>query len=255
MKKIFLFFLLSSVVLRAYSQNPLEVKEVTMRDSYEALVKNNSKLFLENSKLKKEIADLDRQRNIYNERIKSAEQKANQAIAALEAAGTRETAISEKINEDFSKMQAEIGILTDEKEKLLNDKENDVYFKGWKEAQTDIEKLKIQLREVSAKNEARGLELSKTHYNLGNIFFQQGDMQKAVDEYKKTLEYNYKDSETYYNLAVIYDYHLKDSKIAGEYYEKYLEYSPDAKDKMAVNERLYDKILEQKLRKSREKTE
>ena len=43
--------------------------------------------------------------------------------------------------------------------------------------------------------------LHQAWHNIGNCYLQKKDYQQAVDAYKKSLKYNYKDEETRYNLA------------------------------------------------------
>ena len=68
------------------------------------------------------------------------------------------------------------------------------------------------------------------HYNLGVLYTQNRDFQKAVTEFLKVLEYTPDDPETNYNLGVIYGEYLNDRSSALEYFKKYLGLAPSDAD-------------------------
>jgi tetratricopeptide (TPR) repeat protein len=86
-------------------------------------------------------------------------------------------------------------------------------------------------------------ELAKAHYNMGNIYFQRGDYQRAVVEYYQAVDLAPNDPDTHYNLAFVSGEYLGDQETALKHYQWYLYLKPNADDSAAVKE----KIIEAKL--------
>ena len=86
-------------------------------------------------------------------------------------------------------------------------------------------------------------ELAKAHYNMGNIYFQRGEYQRAVVEYYQAVDLTPNDPDTHYNLAFVSGEYLGDQETALKHYEWYLYLKPDAPDSSTVKE----KIMEAKL--------
>ncbi|MDE2221893.1 MAG: tetratricopeptide repeat protein [Candidatus Omnitrophica bacterium] len=87
------------------------------------------------------------------------------------------------------------------------------------------------------------VELAKAHYNMGNIYFERGEYQRAVVEYYQAVDLEPNDPDTHYNLAFVSAEYLGDQETALKHYQMYLYLKPNASDKAAVKE----KILEAKL--------
>ena len=81
-------------------------------------------------------------------------------------------------------------------------------------------------------------ELSKAHYNMGNIYFQRGEHQRAVVEYYQAVDLSPNDPDTHYNLAFISGEYLGDQETALKHYQWYLYLKPDAADISAVKEKI-----------------
>lgn len=77
---------------------------------------------------------------------------------------------------------------------------------------------------------------SDIHYNKGVEAFERKEYKQAAKEFKKAIEYNPDDAESYYNLGIIYDEYLKDRKEAMHYYKKFLELNPDSEDSEKVRQ-------------------
>jgi len=86
-------------------------------------------------------------------------------------------------------------------------------------------------------------ELAKAHYNMGNIYFERGEYQRAVVEYYQAVDLVPNDPDTHYNLAFVSGEYLSDQETALKHYQWYLYLKPDAADAAAVNE----KIIQAKL--------
>jgi len=86
-------------------------------------------------------------------------------------------------------------------------------------------------------------ELAKAHYNMGNIYFQRGEYQRAVVEYYQAVDLVPNDPDTHYNLAFVSGEYLGDQETALKHYQWYLYLKPDADDAPAIKE----KIIQAKL--------
>jgi tetratricopeptide (TPR) repeat protein len=86
-------------------------------------------------------------------------------------------------------------------------------------------------------------ELAKAHYNMGNIYFQRGEYQRAVVEYYQAVDLTPNDPDTHYNLAFVSGEYLGDQETALKHYQWYLYLKPNAPDVPAVKE----KIIQAKL--------
>ncbi len=81
-------------------------------------------------------------------------------------------------------------------------------------------------------------ELAKAHYNMGNIYFEKGDYQRAVVEYYQAVDLAPNDPDTHYNLGFVSGEYLGDQETALKHYQMYLYLKPDADDKNAVKEKI-----------------
>lgn len=86
-------------------------------------------------------------------------------------------------------------------------------------------------------------ELAKAHYNMGNIYYERGEYQRAVVEYYQAVDLTPNDPDTHYNLAFISGEYLGDQETALKHYQWYLYLKPGAEDTALVHE----KILQAKL--------
>jgi len=86
-------------------------------------------------------------------------------------------------------------------------------------------------------------ELAKAHYNMGNIYFERGEYQRAVVEYYQAVDLTPNDPDTHYNLAFVSGEYLGDQETALKHYQWYLYLKPNATDAPSVKE----KIIEAKL--------
>jgi len=81
-------------------------------------------------------------------------------------------------------------------------------------------------------------ELAKAHYNMGNIYFERGEYQRAVVEYYQAVDLVPNDPDTHYNLAFVSGEYLGDQETALKHYQWYLYLKPDADDAARVKEKI-----------------
>lgn len=83
-------------------------------------------------------------------------------------------------------------------------------------------------------------------YNLAIAYLQTKQYQLAAEAFKKAIQLNSKDKESYYNLGVLYENHLGNKKQALLYYGSYLKLSPMAEDSQKV--RLWMRQIKEELK-------
>ncbi len=81
-------------------------------------------------------------------------------------------------------------------------------------------------------------ELAGAHYNMGNIFFERGEYQRAIVEYFQAVDLSPYDADTHYNLAFVSSEYLKDQETALKHYQWYIYLKPDADDIDLVREKM-----------------
>ena len=107
-----------------------------------------------------------------------------------------------------------------------------------------MKKAAGKLRTVSRENKKLKTDSTKLHYNLANLFFEQGKYEKAAREYKKVLEVIPQDPAAHYNLAFVSGEFLKDPETALNHYQRYLMLDPLAEDAPLVQEKILEAQLQ-----------
>ncbi len=168
----------------------------------------------------------------------------------------------ENLNRKYTKEIEEIKSLLSEKDedfqkrmKSLEDKlvsqqgESKKTIVDEKNQQTSKE-LEVKTNEMLSKGVDLDLddqqfkeELAKAHYNMGNIYFERGEYQRAVVEYYQAVDLTPNDPDTHYNLAFVSGEYLGDQETALKHYQWYLYLKPNAADASNVKA----KIIQAKL--------
>ena len=110
----------------------------------------------------------------------------------------------------------------------LNDKQ-----KALDSARQEIVRLRGMVKKILAANRR---EKSVMYYNMGCMYKAAGEYENAEKQFLKALEKAPSDPDIHYNLGVLYDDDLDDSRKARHHYERFLELSPDDKDAARVRE-------------------
>lgn len=120
----------------------------------------------------------------------------------------------------------------------------------WLTAETKTQELKSDLdrslAELSSYNLERQKMRSETaamHYNLAVILTNQQNYEAAIREYLKVLELRPDDSESHYNLGIIYDDYSKNHEKAIEHYRQFVRVSPDSPETNRVKMWLKEKEI------------
>lgn len=102
------------------------------------------------------------------------------------------------------------------------------------------EKMLMALDTVNQEKAKLTRDEAKVHYNMGNTYFNQGNYQKAFDEYNRSLELSPEDANAHYNLAFVSGDFLNDPVSALHHYKQYLFLNPGAEDAEMVRQKIVE---------------
>ena len=157
-----------------------------------------------------------------------------------------EKRLSERSVKEIQKAEADL--TTAKNYNKLVEKERDDYLTKSAQLKENLNKALNELSEANKKNKRLQDEVADMHYNLGVILTEQNKFSPAIAEFKKVLELKPNDKESHYNLAIIYDEHLKDNQKALEHYRAYLKIAPEGNDSQKVRKWVIDKESELKVK-------
>ncbi len=100
------------------------------------------------------------------------------------------------------------------------------------------------LDRMSKQNEGLRSDEGRVHYNMGNIFFHQGDYARARDEFLLAVQLMPYDANAHFNLAFVSWEYLSDFKTALKHFQQYLWLNPEAEDANLVKEKIIAAQLE-----------
>lgn len=241
------FALITSVAF-AQDGGEVRVRGLTQAESLERLLAVNAELREENAELKEKLRETEIRNEAYVRRIRAL----NDALSEVREEQERSAEELAEIEEEYERRltaqirrRQELRQRVDELEKHL---EEETYKQQWEEAVRKLETAQRVVGELSSERESLLTRTAKMHYNLGLLFFKEGDHKRAAAEFKLALQQLPNDADIYYNLAVIKDYYLEDPEKAAQYYRKYLEYSSDPQRELEVRERITDNELRARIR-------
>ncbi len=81
-------------------------------------------------------------------------------------------------------------------------------------------------------------ELARAHYNMGNVYFERGEYQRAAVEYYQAVDLTPYDADGHYNLAYVSGEFVGDQETALKHYQWYLYLKPQAEDRKLVEEKI-----------------
>ncbi|NTV28533.1 MAG: tetratricopeptide repeat protein [Candidatus Omnitrophica bacterium] len=188
-----------------------EAKRVDeMRQEREQFIKDIRRVENLNQKYTKEIEDV---RSQMEDQQKSFEDRLKKMEANLtEANNTKEKAVKSEIMPEAMLPPLEI-------EKQANA----VLQKGG---------------DVDPEDEKFKEELARAHYNMGNVYFERGEYQRAVVEYYQAVDLMPYDADAHFNLAFVSGEFLGDQETALKHYQWYLYLKPKAADRNLVEEKI-----------------
>jgi tetratricopeptide (TPR) repeat protein len=227
----------------------IKMRELSVQDSMKSLIEQNRSLKAEKDDLLSSVSRMEASQAMLNNRIRgltSSIDALNRESQAQKDEFNRQLDVHIKEAEVLKKEIEEIDAQRDVLSKKLSDKK---HYRYWQDTLKELRENKKHLLSLANEKEQLVIENAKMHYNLGILFFEKGDYEKAAYEFETALKYLPNDADIYYNLALIFDYYIIDSKKANEYYKKYVDLSKDKSTHLRVRERIADNTLRSRIRK------
>ncbi|MDP8265962.1 MAG: tetratricopeptide repeat protein [Candidatus Aceula meridiana] len=109
-----------------------------------------------------------------------------------------------------------------------------------------IEEMDKGMAELIAENQVLKKDTIKLHYNLANLFFEQGKYEMAAAEYKRVSNLMPQDAATHYNLAFVCENYLNDKQSALLHYTRYVQLEPNASDTILIKNKISELKIEMK---------
>lgn len=164
----------------------------------------------------------------------------------------------ENLNQKYTKEIEDIRSLLSEKDeafkqkmseleqKLANEKDaqakesvlNEQAFQTAKELESKTTEILSKGGDLDPEDQQFRDELAKAHYNMGNMYYERGEYQRAVVEYYQAVDLSPNDPDTHFNLAFISGEYLNDQETALKHYQWYMYLKPNADDAAMVKEKM-----------------
>ena len=113
---------------------------------------------------------------------------------------------------------------------------------GKETTQSATKKISLSKASSPAATADNNVSFSKAdyYYNRGVDLFKSRKYRTAVEMFKKAYRFNPQDSDSCYNLGIIYDEYLDSPRRAKVWYERFLKLKPEGEDAERVREYLQD---------------
>lgn len=227
------------------------VRGVSVEESLERLMSENSRLRSENNELEEKLGEAEVRLEAYVGRTRSLNR-------AMEALSDEKELLEEELKEKEESMESQRISFDEEKEKLeeeirhlQEELESDKYVLKWEAAEEKLRETRRTVELLSTGRAEMRARLGKLHYNLGVLLFQQKQYERAVVEFEKALETRPEDPDIHYNLAVLEDYYLHNPQKAIEHYRLYLEKAVDAERELEIKARIAHNDLKTRISPTR----
>lgn len=184
----------------------LEKKQAELLKERDLLAKENSTFKKETAQLTETISALQKDKASLSEVYKKAQGELKQALNKVSAdkKSIKDlTANSITLKEKLFASQGECSVLKNDNKRLR--------------------RLLVPVQGLKSK-------LAVSYQLLGTAYIQLKKYDLAIDAYKKSLKYNFKNALVHYNLGLLYEHSRLASKKAIRHLKIYLKLSPDAPD-------------------------
>jgi len=114
------------------------------------------------------------------------------------------------------------------------------------QGQESAKETNREMAELIAENQTLKKDTIKLHYNLANLFFEQGKYEMAAAEYTRVSNLMPQDAATHYNLAFVAENYLHDKKTALLHYTRYVQLEPNAPDATLVKNKISELKIDMK---------
>ena len=175
-----------------------------------------------------------------NEDLGAQLERSKKEMEKLQA--TSSASIEQKL--EVEKKLGEISAENERMQELLKNAiltpERDRIVEQMKQNNEAVQKTVLQITSLDGENIALKQRLIQAYFDLGNLFYDLGRYEDAVGQYMHVLEWDPYHAWAHHNLAVIYDFHLRDIPQAREHYQKYLRLKLPSEEAEEARMRLWD---------------
>jgi tetratricopeptide (TPR) repeat protein len=237
----------------------IEINErhvIQINQTLRKVIEENEKLMTQNKDLDLQLRNLRGQRNLETNRLNTVTVERD----AYKTQNEKVLQLNQKYENDILSLKADL----QNKEKELSETETkmdvlppqpqgadkeDAPREDLPESaeapktQRDGWDVLAMMDHVQRKNEVIMKDEARVHYNMGNVFFKQGDYQKAAHEFQKAVQLYPQDANFHFNLAFVSGEYLSDHATALRHYQWYLYFAPEADDVRLVRERILEAEL------------
>ena len=230
-----------------------EEQVIELNKTLKNVIEENEKLQKEKQRLDDELRSLRGQRQIEINRINAMTEEMRRIRAQTEGIVD--------LNQKYSRQLVDLQVTMKDKEqqyqlkiKELEDRvpqedsnaaQNQlVYEKIDADGEETQENIVAMVDQFNKESERLKQDTAKVHYNMGNIYFHNGEYEKAAGEYKKVLNLMPSDAAAHFNLAFVSGEFLGEPEVALRHYKEYVFLIPEAADRDMVEE----KILQMELK-------
>lgn len=243
---VFFFSFLFAGIIKAAPE--VEVREVSLQDSFKALVEEKEQLERELKMAEREKENFRSRLTLQTHRVQAVGRRIESLEERLAQAQDKKKGKEEELNRlraELKKAEKEISRQEKFEEDLLTRLRQEIFQEAGrlKKARQKEEPLP----DAGKLKPTRQKDKGKMHYNQGNQLFRKGNYRAAAEKYRQALNYLPQDSDLYYNLGLVYDYHLNRAEKALVYYRRYLELNPESEEAFFVKERIVHNELRAKM--------
>jgi len=203
----------------------------------------------ENARLKTKVARLEaefKKANREREKVEKKDVKAARRERELEEELAQARSADKGQRRRISDLLKQIPDMEEELDQLKGDMEKKDAALSAKEK--DLETLLVELRRrelrlMKAERMAELLDKTREevkqvddrqkidmHFNMAAVYAKEGRLKEAEREYLRALRLDPNDPEVHYNLGILYDDELNETRRAAMHYRKYLKLRPHAAD-------------------------
>ncbi|HNX68598.1 MAG TPA: tetratricopeptide repeat protein [Candidatus Omnitrophota bacterium] len=154
---------------------------------------------------------------------------------------------SEQAAENRKKAEAELAKLNEQNTKLqellkgaILESERAEILGRMKKNDEQVQKAVTLLSGMDVENVELRDQLVRSYFELGNICYDLGRYDEAILQFQRALRWNPNHAWAHHNLAIVYDYHINDSKKARDEYQAYLNLKPAGEEAGKVRVRLWE---------------
>jgi tetratricopeptide (TPR) repeat protein len=202
--------------------------------------------------LKKEIEKLKNEKEFEAKRVEEMRQEREDFVKEIRRVENLNTKYTKEIESLRSQMDQQQQAFEDRMKKMEDNVKESLEAKAKRAEPEPVQASAIPPMEVEKKaneilmkggdldpeDQKFKEELARAHYNMGNVYFERGEYQRAVVEYYQAADLMPYDADAHYNLAFVSGEFIGDQETALKHYQWYLYLKPGAEDRKVVEEKI-----------------